>query len=170
MRIGMKKLRQESRRKELRQERQLQRQQWLVCRRDLETRWFPEHQVRLAALSKQQTLNQSFIACPNRAHAHKRTHRQVTKRQTISRHFGVDLYCGTKRKTKSKEEKKNTDRGFHCLSMRRTLSERVYPDMAAVSVCVCVFVRVHEFVSLCTCKWPMLCFFNELSLHTWLIG
>lgn len=64
--------------------REQQSQQWLASRWDLETLWFPEHQGLLrhqclAALSKLQTLNQSFIACPNRAHAHKSTHRQSNK-------------------------------------------------------------------------------------------
>lgn len=54
-------------------------------------------------------------------------------------------------------------RGFHCLFMQRVSSERVYLDTETV----CMFC---ECVCVCISEWPMLCFFNELGLHTWLIG
>ncbi len=83
---------------------------------------------------------------PKKGHTHSSNHKQADN----TRHFVVDLWC---------EGKKRFSLPMHVmLEIGESLAW--YWDC----VCVCVCMKV------CVSVWPMPCFFNELGLHTSLIG
>lgn len=149
------------------EDRQRKRERWLVgggpWRALVLWTWRVSEASALGSLfkAKKKTLNQSFTACPTRlthmgqqrGHARSNNYKEADN----TRRFVVDLW----------------QRKF-LLLMHDVLEigESASWCRNRACVCACMCARMHTSVHwrVCASAWPMLCFFNELGLHTSLIG